>query len=158
MMDLDGAALGGFADLTLALERECRLIGELYSAILRQREAVARGDVPGVESSIRLASRALLTLQETQRHRATLLRRLVGDPASPLADLDTQFDAALPETFLAARRRVLSSAAEVAEEIWRNQEVLLGALRERDALLRELLTGSRPTAPAEPPAAATAEG
>jgi hypothetical protein len=155
--DLDGAALHGFADLTLALERECRLIGELHRAILRQREAVAQGDVPGVESSIRLGSRALLTLQETQRHRATLLRRLVGDPAQPLADLDTHFDAALPETFLAARRQVQSSAAEVAEEIWRNQEVLLGALRERDALLRELLTGSRPTAPVEPAPAATAE-
>ena len=158
MMDLDGAALRGFGDLTLELERECRLIGELYGAILRQREAVALGDVPGVEASIRLAGRALLTLQETQRHRATLLRRLVGDPAQPLADLDTHFDAALPETFLAARRRVQSSAAEVAEEIWRNQEVLLGALRERDALLRELLTGSRPTGPGEPPPAATAGG
>jgi hypothetical protein len=158
MMDLDGAALRGFADLTLALERECRLIGELYSAILRQREAIARGDVPGVESSIRLASRTLLTLQETQRHRATLLRRLVGDPAQPLADIDTQFDAALPEAFLAVRRRVHSSAAEVAEEIWRNQEVLLGAMRERDALLRELLTGSRPTASPEPPPAATLQG
>jgi hypothetical protein len=157
-MDLDGVALLGFADLTLALEREARLIAELYSAILRQREAVARGDVAGVESSLRLASRALLTLQETQRHRATLLQRLVGDPAQPLAELDTQFDAALPEPFLAARRQVQSSAAEVAEEVWRNQEVLLGALRERDALLRELLTGSRPTSPVEPPPAATAEG
>jgi hypothetical protein len=157
VLDLDSAALRGFTDLTLALERECRLIGELYSAILRQREAVARSDVPGVESSIRLASRALLTLQETQRYRATLLQRLVGDPAQPLAELDTHFDAALPGTFLAARRRVRSSAAEVAEEVWRNQEVLLGALREREALLRELLTGSRPAAPAEPPAA-TAEG
>jgi hypothetical protein len=157
MMELDGAALGGFADLTLALERECRLIGELYRAMIQQREAVAQGDVHGVETSVRLGSRALLTLQETQRHRATLLRRLVGDPAQPLADLDTHFDAALPESFLAVRRQVQSSAAEVAEEIWRNQEVLLGALRERDALLRELLTGSRPTEPAEPPPAATAE-
>jgi hypothetical protein len=157
-MDLDGAALRGFGDLTLALERECRLIGELYRAILQQREAIDRGDVSGVESSIRLASRTLLTLQETQRHRATLLRRLVGDPAQPLADLDTHFDATLPEAFLAVRRQVHSSAAEVAEEIWRNQEVLLVALRERDALLRELLTGSRPTDPAEPPPAATAPG
>ena len=156
-MNLDGAALRGFADLTLALDRECRLVGELYRAILRQREAVAQGDVPGVEASIGLASRALLTLQETQRYRATLLQRLVGDPAQPLADIDTHFDAALPETFLAARWRVRSSATEVAEEVWRNQEVLLGVLRERDALLRELLTGSRPTAPAEWPAAATVE-
>jgi hypothetical protein len=155
-MDLDGAALRGLDDLTVALERECRLIGELCRAILRQREALAQGDVPGMESSIQLGSRALLTLQETRRHRATLLRRLVGDPAQPLAELDTHFDATLPEAFLAARRQVQSSAAEVAEEIWRNQEMLLGALRERDALLRELLTGSRPTAPAEPPAA-TAE-
>lgn len=157
-MDLDKTALRGFADLTLALDRECRLIGELHRAILRQREAVARGDVPGVESSIRFASRAILTLQESRRYRAMLLQSLVGDPGQPLADLDTHFDAALPETFLAARRRVRGSAAAVAEEVWRNQEVLLGALRERDALLRELLTGSRPTSPAEPPSAATAEG
>ena len=158
MLDLDGTALRGFADLTLALERECRLIGDLSGAILRQREAVARSDVPGVESSITLASRALLTLQETRRYRATLLQRLVGDPAQPLAELDTHFDATLPETFLVARRRVQSSAAEVSEEVWRNQEVLLGALREREALLRELLTGSRPAPPAEPPRAAIAEG
>ena len=157
-MDLDGAALRGVADLTLALERECRLIDELHRAVLQQRDAVARGDVPGVESSIRLAGRALLTLQENQRYRATLLRRLVGDPAQPLADLDARFEAVLPETFLAARRRMQSSATEVAEEVWRNQEVLLGALREREALLQELLTGSRPTPPAEPTPAARAEG
>jgi hypothetical protein len=157
-MDLDGAALRGVADLTLALERECRLIDELHRAVLQQRDAVARGDVPGVESSIRLAGRALLTLQENQRYRATLLQRLVGDPAQPLADLDARFEAVLPETFLAARRRMQSSATEVAEEVWRNQEVLLGALREREALLQELLTGSRPTPPAEPPPAARAEG
>lgn len=157
-MDLDGSALQGFADLTLALEREHRLLGELYRAVLRQREAVTREDLPGVESSIQLASRALLTLQETHRHRATLLQRLVGDPAQPLAEIDTHFDVALPDAFLAARRRVRSSAAEVAEEVWRNQEVLLNALRERDALLRELLTGSRPICPAGLPPAATAEG
>lgn len=150
-MDLDGAALRGVADLTLALERECRLIDQLHRAVLQQREAVARGDVPGVESSIRLASRALLTLQENQRYRATLLQGLVGDPAQPLADLDALFETALPETFLTARRRMQSSATEVANEVWHNQEVLLSALRERDALLQELLTGSRPTPSTEMP-------
>jgi hypothetical protein len=45
---------------------------------------------------------------------------------------------------------------ETAEEIWRNQELLLGTLRERDALLQELLTGSRPAPPERP--GATAEG
>lgn len=152
-MDLDGSALRGVADLTLALERECRLMDELRRAVLQQRDAVARGDVPGVESSIRLASRALLTLQENQRYRATLLQRLVGDPAQPLADLDARFEAVLPEAFLDVRRRMQSSATEVAQEVWRNQEVLLDALRERDAVLRELLTGSRPIPPAEPPGA-----
>jgi hypothetical protein len=156
-MDLDAAALRGFTDLTVALERECRLIGELRCAILRQREAVTRGDSPEVEASIRLASRALLLLQETQRYRATLLQVLVGDPAQPLADLDTRFDGVLPQAFVNARRRVRSSATEVGEEIWGNQGVLLGALRERDAMLRELLTGYRPTSPADYPGA-TAEG
>jgi len=156
-MDLDGASLRSVADLTLAVERECRLIEELHHAVLRQREAVVHGDVPGVESSIRLASRALLTLQENRRYRATLLQRLVGDPAQPLADLDARFDTVLPEAFLAARRRMQSSATEVAEEVWRNQEVLLGALREREALLQELLSGSRPTTPGDPLPPARAE-
>jgi hypothetical protein len=151
-MDLDGMALRSFADLTLALERECRLIEELRLAVVRQRDAVPLGDLRGMESSIGLASRALLTLQENRRYRATLLQRLVGDPAQPLADLDRRFDTALPEPFLEVRRRMQSSAAGVAEEVWRNQEVLLAALRERDALLQELLTGSRPTAPREEPA------
>jgi hypothetical protein len=158
-MDLDGTALRGFADLTLALERECRLIEELHHAVVQQRQAVPQGDVRGMETSIRLASRTLLTLQENRRYRATLLRRLVGDPAQPLADLDRRFEAALPETFVAARLRMQSSAAGVAEEVWRNQEVLLAALREREALLQELLSGSRPTVPGETaPPAARSEG
>jgi hypothetical protein len=148
-MDLDGPALRGFADLTLALERECRLIEELHQAVVQQRRAVPQGDVRGMETSIRLASRALLTLQENRRYRATLLQRLVGDPAQPLAELDRRFEAALPETFLTARLRMQSSAAGVAEEVWRNQEVLLAALREREALLQELLSGSRPTVSSE---------
>jgi hypothetical protein len=158
-MDLDGPALRGFADLTLALERECRLIEELQQAVVRQREAVPQGDVRGMESSIRQASRTLLTLQENRRYRATLLQRLVGDPAHPLADLERRFEAALPETFVAARLRMQTSAAGVAEEVWRNQAVLLAALREREALLQELLSGIRPTlSSAEAPPAARLEG
>ena len=156
-MDLDGAALRAIGELTVVLDRECRLIDELHRAVLQQREAVSRGDQVGVESSLRLAGRALLTLQEARRHRATLLNRLVGDPAQPLADLDGRFETGLPASFLAARARVQSSAAGVAEEVWRNQETLLGALRKRDALLQELLTGSPPT-PSEEPPAATVEG
>jgi len=152
-MDLDAAAVRGIADLTLALERECRLIDELHRAVLQQREAVAREDVPSVEASIRLAGRTLLTLQETRRYRATVLQRLVGDPAQPLADLERRFEAPLPETLLAVRTRVQQSATEVAEEVWRNEEMLLAALRERDALLLELLTGIRPTTPVEQPGA-----
>jgi hypothetical protein len=156
-MDLDGEALRAIGELTVALDRECRLIDDLHRAVLQQREAVSRGDRPGVESSLRLAGRALLTLQETRRTRATLLHRLVGDPAQPLADLDARFGTSLPASFLAARERMLRTAAGVAEEVWCNQETLLGALRKRDALLQELLTGSRPTS-AEGPAGATAEG
>jgi hypothetical protein len=146
-MDLDATALRDIADLTLALDRQRRLIGELDRAIVQQRQAVTRGDVPGVEASIRLLSTALLTLQETQRYRAMLLQRLVGDSAQPLEDLDIRFDTALPDSFLVARREVRNSATEVGEEVWRAQGVLLVTLREREAMLRELLTGSRPTSP-----------
>ncbi len=156
-MDLDAVAMRGIADLTVALERECRLMDDLHRAVLQQRDAVADNDAPNVESSIRLAGRTLLTLQETRRHRAALLQRLVGDPAQPLADLERRFEAPLPETLLAVRRRVQHTATEVAEAVWHNQEMLLGAVREREALLLELLTGVRPTTPAAPPGA-TPEG
>jgi hypothetical protein len=156
-MDLDATVLRGLTDLTLAVQQEGRLIEALRQAILRQREAVALGDVPGVESSARLAGRALLTLQEARRHRATVLQRLVGDPGQPLQDLETRFDSPLPERFVAARHSMRRAATETAEEVWRNQELLLSALRERDALLQELLTGSRPASPAPGPGA-TAEG
>jgi hypothetical protein len=156
-MDLDQAALRGIGELTLVLEREGRLVGELHRAVMQQRDAVSRGDQEGVESSLRLSGRALLTLQETRRHRGTLLHRLVGDPAQPLAELDARFESPLPAPFLAARERIQSAAAGLAEEIWRNQETLLGALRKRDALLQELLTGTRPTPPAAELPGATAE-
>lgn len=152
-MDLDGSALGAVADLTLALGSEWRLIEELRRAVLQQRDAVERGDVTGVESSIRLASRCLLTLQENRRYRSTLLRRLVGDPAQPLADLDARFETGLPPAFRAARDRMRASAADVAVEVWRNQEVLLATLRERDAILQELLTGMRSSSAAGQPGA-----
>lgn len=156
-MDLDPAALRGFTDLTLAVQQESRLLEALRRAVVQQREAVERGDTSGVESSVRLAGRALLTLQEARRHRSAVLRRLVGDPAQPLMDVEARFDSPLPEPFVAARVRMRLSAAETGEEVWRNQELLLRALRERDALLQELLTGSRPTIP-EPPRGATAAG
>jgi hypothetical protein len=155
-MDLDATALRGFTDLTLAIEQEGRLLEALHQAVVRQREAVELGDLPGVESSVRLAARALLTLQEARRHRAAVLQRLVGDPAQPLLEIGARFESPLPESFLAARGSMRQSATEAAEVVWRNQELLLGALRERDALLQELLTGSRPT-PSEPPRARPAE-
>lgn len=155
-MDLDPVALRGVTDLTLAVQQEERLLEALRSAMLRQREAVARGDGPGVETSLRLAGRALLTLQDARRHRAAVLQRLVGDPAQPLMDLDARFAEPLPEAFLAARSRMRRLATETAGEVWRSQELLLDGLREREALLQELLTGARPAGPGRP--AATAEG
>jgi hypothetical protein len=153
-MELDHAALRGFTDLTVAMQQECRLLEALRHAVLQQRDAVVRGDVPGVEASVRLAGRALLTLQEAHRNRAAVLQRLVGDPTQPLHDIDAKFEAPLPEGFLAARSKMRRSAAEAADDVWRNQELLLGALRERDALLQELLTGIRPA----PPGSAGATG
>ncbi len=147
-MDLDVTALQGVADLTLALNRERRLIGELQRAMLQQRQAVGRADVSGIEASLRLASRVLLTIQETQRYRATLLQHLVDRPDERLEDLDGRFGAVLPDPFLDARRKLRTSATELAEAVWCNQGVLLDALREREAMLRELLTGSRPASPA----------
>jgi hypothetical protein len=155
-MDLDATALRGFTDLTLAVEQERRLLEALRRAVPQQREAVVHGDVPGLESSARLAGRALLTLQEARRHRSAVLQRLVGDPGQPLLEIDTRFETPLPESFLAARSSMRRSATETAEDVWRNQELLLAALRERDALLQELLTGSRPARPGQP--GATAEG
>jgi hypothetical protein len=155
-MDLDATAVRGFIDLALAVRQESRLLEALRGAVLQQREAVLLGDLAGLESSVRLAGRALLTLQEARRHRAAVLQRLVGDPAQPLLDIDGRFVAPLPDAFIVARSSMRRSATETAEEIWRNQELLLRALRERDALLQELLTGSRPTSPGSPDA--TAEG
>jgi hypothetical protein len=155
-MDLDATAIRGFTDLTLAVEQERRLLEALRRAVLQQREAVTLGDVPGLESSMRLAGRALLTLQEARRHRAAVLQRLLGDPGQPLSELDARFERPLPEAFMAARTSMRRSATEVAEEVWRNQKLLLGALRERDALLQELLTGSRPASRLQP--GSTGEG
>jgi hypothetical protein len=140
-VDLDGTALRGVADLTAALERERRLIEELRRAMLAQRDALAGRDGAAVEASIGAANRALLTLHETRRRRAALLLGLVGDSTKPLDELDAHFGHGLPESFVSARREVRLSAAAVAEEVWRNQEVLLSALRERDGLLQALLSG-----------------
>ena len=154
-MDLDVTAIRGFADLTVAVRQEARLLEVFRRAALQQREAVGLADAAGLESSLRLAGRALLTLREARRHRATVLQRLVGDPAQPLAELEARFDSPLPEPFLTARGEMRRVAIETAEAVWRNQELLLSALRERDALLQELLTGSRPTLPAGPASGAT---
>jgi hypothetical protein len=156
-MDLDERALRRVSDLTTALERECRLIAELHRAVLSQREAVARGDGSAVEASIVAAGRALLTLQETRRSRAALLEGLVGDPSQPLSGLEAHFDPGLPVSFIAALREVQQSAIAVRRDIRRNEEWLAGALKARDALVQELLTGSRPESPPEAPFASREE-
>jgi hypothetical protein len=138
------------ADLTRALELECRLIDDLRTALLRQREGIAADDPAMIEASVHAVGRTLLTMEEARRRRIALTT-LLGVGEVSLDELERTLGHLLPADFRAAREAVRRSAEATAREVAINQNILRRAIQAGDAFLQQLFSSVADPMPAYTP-------
>ena len=159
-MSLDRPLAARVEQLITALGRETSLMTELGAALARQRDDVARSDVPGLESDVAVAGRIMLTLQEAGRLRGSVLLAMGVDREQPLAQLAATLPPPLAARLEAARVALAGAAAQATREAGISARVLRSAIHAGDAYLQALFTGPfvTPYAPADgrgtPPARA----
>ena len=124
--------------LTDALGSEWRLLQDLIAIMRRQREAVARDDLQGVDESVYATQRVLLTLGEARRRRRSL-NRLMGEAEDAgLRRLDEMLGEQMTDALRAARDGLMAAALELSKEVEINRRVLRQALAAGDDYVRAL--------------------
>ena len=138
------------AELTRALDLECRLIDDLRAALLRQREGIAADDPEMIEASVQAVGRTLLTMEEARRRRVSLTT-LLGVGEVSLDELERTLGHHLPSDFRIAREAVRRSAEATAREVAINQNILRRAIQAGDAFLQQLFSSVADPMPAYTP-------
>lgn len=121
-----------------ALDEEVQLLESLDAVLLRQREAVARDDLDGVNASVADAQRVLLTLGQARRRRETLLSALCGGGDVSLEEVERVLGDTLHPALVTSRDRLLSRVAAVSRTLRVNHRILAGAAAAGQALMRGL--------------------
>lgn len=135
-----------WADLAETLAVESRLLSELRQVLMRQRAAVARGEVAAVDASVGAMGRLLPTIAAARQRRSSLLADLGVDKTSRLSQLDELFPEGLPDAMVAARAGLERVAADAAIEVHLNRDVLRRVMAAGDAYLQALFSGGAPEA------------
>lgn len=143
--------------LARALEGEAKLLSDLLTVLERQRVAVAEDDVESVDATVFDAQRILLSLGQARRKRRSLLGLAAGNEGLPLSELPRLLGDAMNEDLANAISRVTRIAEEVQRQMTLNRQILSGAIRAGDDLLRAIGSGgvrpggySAPNAPTHP--------
>ncbi len=129
--------------LTRALDGEAKLLQNLLDVLQRQREAVAADDLEAVDTSVYDAQRILLSLGQARRRRRTLLGLAAGNEGLPLSDLPRLLGDAMTGELSASIDQVVRVADRVQRQMALNRQILSGAIRAGDELLRALGSGGR---------------
>lgn len=132
--------------LVQALADEERLIADLILVLRRQREAIARDDLDGLDESVFSTHRVLLTLGEARRHRSALNHRLGETDDLSMHSLEETFGGVPPLEVRAAMDALAAAGQVLQREIDLNQRVLRVAVDAGDQLVRALC--GTPDAPA----------
>lgn len=132
-------AIGELAD---AIGSECHLVDELRELVLRQREALARDDLQGVEDTVYATHRVLLTLREARRRRRTLNHLFGWTEGIRLTDLDEVLGERMAPALRAARDGLCERAQALSREVEVNRSVLRTALAAADDYARTLYGGA----------------
>lgn len=142
-----------------ALQSECQTLEELLAVVRRQRGAVARDDLQGIDDSVFATHRILVTLNEARRRRRSL-NQLLGHPEDlGISELDDALGDRMTPELRAARDAVVEVARTLSREVAINRDVLRGALTNGEALVRGLTgTGVNTTSSYGAPGAAPAAG
>jgi hypothetical protein len=146
------STIGSLVD---ALGSEYRLIEELIVIMRRQREAVGRDDLQGVDDSVYAIQRVLFTLGEARKRRRTLNKKLGTAEDLALRDLEAVLGPMLSPELVRAREALQHAARTLSQEVAVNRRVLREALAAGDDYVRMLYGApERATAYPEPAAAA----
>lgn len=156
----DSAAAGSPHPLVAVLVSEHQLLLELRRALAQQRAGVTSSDPGMLEAASQAVSRAILTLDETRRHREQLTQLASGGRGAGLDQVDA---VAGPLAGLSESREVLRREAQAAvRDLAETQDLLQAAIRAGDAYLQSLFASVTEAtlayAPAGPPVAQAAPG
>lgn len=139
-----------------ALVSEKRLIEELNTIMLRQREAVAADDLQSVDDSVYSVQRVLFTLGEARKRRRAINERLGFEADIPLRELLESLGARATDTLRTAREGLQTAARALSREVSVNRQVLREALAEGDEYVRALTGAVTGNVAGYPPGAGTA--
>jgi hypothetical protein len=128
----------GTDDLVGTLSREAKLLSDLREILRDQREAVAAEDLTRVDDTIFSAQRIFRTLAEARTKRRTLLEILSGDPDIPLTEVETALGPRATPAVARALEDLRGVALELSADLEVNRQVLQGAIRSGEELIRAL--------------------
>ena len=153
-----GRSGAGFGSLAGALVRETKLLSDLREVLKAQREAVAAEDLSGVDDTIFSAQRIFRTLAEARTNRRTLLEILSGDPDLPLAEVEMALGPRITAEVIEALEDLRVVALELSGDLEMNRQVLQGAIRSGEDLIRAMAGADQDDPGTYGPGAKTAAG
>lgn len=136
-MDLSSAMEERLAE---ALRTESRLLGTLADVLDKQRAAVARDDLSGVEGSVHAVERVLMTLREARRNRGEVLSRMGLAGRGPLSALRDAFGARISLELHRAIDELTRLARDIDARLQTNGRLLQRAMERGDRMVREVYT------------------
>lgn len=129
---------GAISALTHALQTEAKLLHDLCDVLDRQRAAVAESDIEGVDDTVFVTHRLLLSLGEARKRRRTINHLLgEGDDLS-IPALEEYFGGNVPDEVRAAAEHLADSARMLQRDVQINRRVLRSAIDVGDEQVRAL--------------------
>ena len=125
-----------------ALRSEARLLADLTAIMRRQREAVGRDDLDGVDDSVFATHRVLVTLGEARRRRRSLNNLLGESDDLSVAALRNFFADAMPGDVRVAADQLAAAARVLQREVDVTRRVLRQAIRSGEEFVRSLCGAS----------------
>jgi hypothetical protein len=139
--------IDGLVD-TLRAER--RLVDELYSSMVRQREAIANDDVQALDDSVFALQRQLLTLGEARSRRRALTIKLGCDADTAPAHLSDALGSQSTSDLVDAAMALATSARALSREVGVNQQILKQGVAAGEEFFRRLAAVAAPVATGYP--------
>lgn len=124
-----------------ALFSERRLLDDLIGQMRRQRTAVARDDIDGVDESTFATHRILATLGQARQRRRQLNVLLGGSEECTLQEIEELLGDRADERLRDARARLQQAADTLTREVGMNRRLLREALNGTQAHVRTLTGG-----------------
>lgn len=121
-----------------AFRREAKLLLDLQDVLQRQRNAVAKDDLPVVDETVYSAQRIFRTLAEARRQRRAILEILGLDRETSVDSLEELLGSHMTVDLGLARTELQEAARRVSRELNVNKKILQGAISTGEELIQGL--------------------